>query len=108
MAHARRTSAVKHCRQAAAAQAIDGHACHASRKPGEQGRVPRDVAAVLTGLVGAAGYHILDCCCRNGALRHERADHAGQQIIWPDRCERAAMAAERGPQSLENISIEHG
>ena len=92
--------------QPAPAQPVDGQPADLDREPGEQQRHPRDVAVVLAGLVGAAEDHVLDqrrVDARSGRRRRAIADR--REVIGADRRQRAAVAADRRPDGLDDPGV---
>ncbi len=61
----------------------------------KQERHARDVAVVLTGLVGAAEKDLVDFLGKAGMTAYQLADGQGGEIISSQAGERAAVAADR-------------
>ncbi len=68
----------------------------------------RDIAAVLTRLVGVAEDHVLDGVTRDGVPCQQFPDHMGSEIVWSHRSQCTTVAAEGRTQPRKDISIEHG
>ncbi|MNZ27048.1 hypothetical protein D3C78_442580 [compost metagenome] len=105
---AHRAGGVQHCRQAAGAQAVDRLTRDSDGQArGEQG-IARDVAAVFTGLVGAAKDHVLDLFSGKRRARHQRLDHLCGEIVRAQGGKASGMAAKGTAQTVIDISVKHG
>ena len=62
--------------------------------------MPRDVTAVLAGLVGAADDDVLDLVGREAALGDHLADHAGEHVVRAHLGEGAGVPAERAARPV--------
>src|SRR5712671_7105772 len=70
--------------------------------------MPRDAAAILAALVGAANDDILDLVGGKAALRDDLGDDCGEHVVGPQPSERAGMASKGAAQAGVEIGIEHG
>jgi hypothetical protein len=91
---------------ARAAQAVDRRPRHLEGQPGKEQRHAGDIAVVLAGLVGAAVDHVADGLpVDSGIAVHQRLQRHRAQVIGAHRCERAAIAAERGADRVAQESL---
>ena len=74
-------------------------------KSGEEQRHPGDVAVVLAGLVGAAEDDVLDERRVDAGAVDDRAQDGGGEIVRPDARERAAVAADRRADGLDDPGL---
>src|ERR1700679_2123495 len=71
------------------------------RQARQQQRHPRHVAVVLAGLIGTAEIDFIDLRpVELGVARHQGLDRRGRQIVGADLGQRAAEAADRGPDGI--------
>jgi hypothetical protein len=89
------------------AQPVDRHPRHLDREPGEQPRHPRDVAVVLTGLVGRAHDDLLDGAGLEAGARDGRLDRARGEVVRADARERSGVAADRGAHRVDDQRFGH-
>ena len=78
------------------------------RQAGEQRGHARDVAVVLARLVGAAEDHVIDPVGRESGAREQAANGRRGEIVGPDLGQRAAGAADRGADGVEDVGVGHG
>ena len=91
--------------EARAAQPVDGQPADLDREAGQQHGHPRDVAVVLAGLVGAAEDDVLDeGRVEAGAIDDGAQDGRGE-VVGADGRERAAVAADRRPDGLDDPGL---
>ena len=91
-----------------AAQPVDGQPADLDREVGEQQRHPRDVAVVLAGLVGAAEDDVLDERRVDAGPVDDGAQHERREVVRPDARERAAVAADRRADGLDDPRLANG
>ena len=94
--------------EARAAQPVDGQAADLDREVGQQQRHPGDVAVVLAGLVGAAEDDVLDEGRVDAGAVDDGAQHGGGEVVRPDARERAAVAADRRADGLDDPGLADG
>src|SRR6266851_2239755 len=70
--------------------------------------MPRDAAAVLAALVGAADHDILDLVGGKATLRDDPGDDLGEHVVGPHPGKRAGMASKGAAQTGIEIGLEHG
>ena len=87
------------------AQPVDRQPAHLDREVGEQQGHPRDVAVVLAGLVGAAQDHVLDERRVDAGAVDDRAQDDGREVVRADARERAAVAADRRADGLDDPGL---
>nr|BFF22916.1 hypothetical protein GCM10025732_08810 [Glycomyces mayteni] len=91
------------------AEAVDGGARDGRGEPGEEDGHAGDVAVVLARAVGVAEDDVPDRRRVEVALaRDEPADRLGGQVVGADLRERAAVAADRGADGVEDVGGAHG
>ena len=90
------------------AEAVHGDAGDLDRKAGEQRRHPGDVAVVLAGLVGGAHVDVADLRRVEPVALDRGADDARREVIGAHARERAAVAAHRGSQGVDDQGLAHG
>ena len=91
--------------EARTAQPVDGLAADLDREVRQQQRHPGDVAVVLAGLVGAAEDDVLDERRVDAGTVDEGTQHSGGQVVRPDARERAAVAADRRADRLDDPGL---
>ena len=94
--------------QPGAAQPIDGQAADLDREAGQEHGHPRDVPVVLAGLVGAAEDDVLDEGGVDAGAVDDGAQHERRQVVGSDARERAAVAADRRPDGLDDPGLADG
>ena len=77
-------------------------------KSGQEQRHPRDVAVVLAGLVGAAEDDVLDEAGIEPGPVDDRAQHGRGEVVRPNGCQGAAVAADRRPDGLDDPGLAEG
>ena len=94
-------------REPRGAKTVDGHAGDRLGQPGEQRGHPRDVAIVLTGLVGRAEPDVLDLPRGHAGTRDRLADHERREVVRALARERAAVAPDRRSHRREDDCAGH-
>ncbi len=89
-------------------QPIDGQATDLDREIGQQERHPRHVSVVLAGLVRTAEDHVFDEGRVEPGAIHHGTQHGGGEIVRPDTRQGAAVAADRGPDRLDDPGFADG
>ena len=77
-------------------------------RPGQQRGHAGDVPVVFARLVGAAEDHIVDPVGRKGGAVEQAADRGRGEVVGADLGERAAGAADRGADGVEDVGVGHG
>src|SRR6185312_278032 len=91
-----------------AAQAIERHARHLDRQAGQQQAHARDVTVVFAGLVGAAEKYFVDLLgIQPRVARQQRLQRHRAEVVGTDAGERAAVAADRGADAIDNEYLAH-
>ncbi|MNI02213.1 hypothetical protein D3C73_550790 [compost metagenome] len=99
---------VAHGLQARGAQAVDGVAADAVRQAGQKGGHARDVAVVLTRLIGRAQDHVVERRrVQPRIARQQRPQRQGRQIVGAHRGQGAAVAADGGADRVADESVGH-
>jgi hypothetical protein len=93
--------------EARCAKAVDGRARCLDGQPREQSRHARDVAVLLAGAVGVAEVDVVDPRRVDARALDDRGDRARGQVVRPDAGEHAAVAADRGADSIQNQGFRH-
>ena len=88
--------------EAGAAQPVDGLPADLDREAGDQQRHPGDVAVVLAGLVRAAEDDVLDQRWVDARAIDDGAQDGCGEIVRSDSGQRAAVAADRGADGLDD------
>ncbi len=89
----------------AAAQPVDRQAADLDREAGQQDRHAGDVPVILAGLVGAAEDHVLDEGRVDAGAVDDGPQDDRRQVVGSDGCQRAAVAADRGPDGLDDPGV---
>src|ERR1700693_1748120 len=92
---------------AGATEAIDRRPRNFDWKSRDQGGGAGDVHALLASLGDATRHDVVDLRRIDASTRHEFAQREGQEIIRPDRAERAASAADRRPDGFNDYGLAH-
>ena len=88
--------------EAGAAQPVDRLAGDLDRQPGEERGHAADVAVVLARLVRRAEDDVVDRRGVDPGALDERADDVRRQVVGPHVLQRAAVAAERRAQPVDD------
>ncbi len=107
LAEAKRPGGAVDCLEPRGAEPVHGHARDLDRKACEQRRHPRDVAVVLAGLVGGAPVDVGDALGVEPGALERGADRVGGEIVGANSRERAAVAAHRRADGVENQRLAH-
>ena len=94
--------------QARGAEPVQGDAGNALRQTRQEQRHARDIAVVLTGLVGAAVkdfFELVPIDLR--VARHQCLDRHGGEIVGAHLGERTAKAADRSANGIAEIYVAH-
>src|SRR4029079_6475316 len=78
---------------------------HLDRGAGQQRGHPRDVAVVLSRLIGAAEDHVLDERRLDTGTVDDRLDDHRGKVVRPDGGERATVAADRGTDRSDDPGL---
>ena len=79
----------------------------ADRPTREQERVPRDIAVVLARLVSATGDDVVDHGRVQPRALGQRFERVSEKIVGPHLGERAAVAADRRPNRVDDDYLLH-
>ena len=94
--------------QAGAAEAVHGLPRDLDGQAGQERGHAGDVPVVLARLIGAAEDHIVDPVGRKGGAVEQAADRRRGEVVGADLGERAAGAADRGADGVEDVGVGHG
>ena len=93
--------------QARPAEPVDRHAGNLDREAREQHRHPRDVAIVLTALIGRAEINVVDLGSVDARALHDGAQRDGGKIVRAHARERAAIAPDRRSHGIDHPYLAH-
>ncbi len=97
----------QHGLQPGAAAPVDLHAGHGDRQPGVEGRDPADAGGLAVG-VALPEDDVVDDLGVDAGAGHQLADDGRAELGGRDVLERAAVAADRGPQRLADDDVTAG
>ena len=100
-----RRSGGVNCLKARTAEPIDRRAGNFDRESSKQRRHPRDVAIILTALIGGAEIDVVDRRRRNRRTFDDCTEHDRRQIVGTDARERSAIPSDWSADRVDHPDV---